>query len=422
MAASTAAAGPIGLSPISDEKGFLYATPAVPVVGAQNSYGLETGWQTPCSMDSNGGLTRNHSISSELGIMGMDDQTQHSHISGFTARSGDLYATNLPWTSPADLSASQFPEASLGMHMGVHSRSQSFDFSMPATPGAGVGWIDSPMVDMYGYGQNPMHTPASMDSSSNNYIPSPATTPSMRQSPPVGHESVPMMASHDSSGGVRHRHRSRSDCPCFSTCLNSLQALHNASSPTAPAFDVVLKLNSKAVEGCSAMLGCPRCMSRSGTHTAAMLLATVIGKITSFYKYASQTYFSHTSNGMDSAMYGMGTGGTGEVDCSSGYSSSSSPQSATAATTAAPTATMATGLGVSLGAYQLQGEDGRWLQLQILNRELHKLEDVYTRFRQVCGDLSEDVEMSKAMIGYLGQTLGSTLDLVNHRKGDLRYA
>lgn len=80
------------------------------------------------------------------------------------------------------------------------------------------------------------------------------------------------------------------------------------------------------------------------------------------------------------------------------------------------------GLGVSLGAYQLQGEDGRWLELEILNRELKKLEEVYTRFREVCGDLLfEDVAVSKAMIGYLGQTLGSTLDLVNHRKGDLQY-
>jgi hypothetical protein len=80
------------------------------------------------------------------------------------------------------------------------------------------------------------------------------------------------------------------------------------------------------------------------------------------------------------------------------------------------------GLGVSFGAYQLQGEDGRWLELEILNRELKKLEEVYARFREVCGDLLfEDVAVSKAMIGYLGQTLGAALDLVNHRKEDLQF-
>jgi hypothetical protein len=112
-----------------------------------------------------------------------------------------------------------------------------------------------------------------------------------------------------------------------------------------------------------------------------MLLATVIGKITSFYKNASQSYFEN--------------GG---------------PH-------AAPSAT---GLGVSLGAYQVNGEDGRWLELEILARELRKLQEVYARFREVCADLSDDPEVSKAMIGYLNHNLGSTLEVVSHRKGDMR--
>jgi len=78
-------------------------------------------------------------------------------------------------------------------------------------------------------------------------------------------------------------------------------------------------------------------------------------------------------------------------------------------------------IGVSLGAYTLMGEDGRWLELEILARELRKLEEVYAQFREVCADLSEDPEVSKAMIGYLGHTLGSTLEVVHHRKGDITY-
>jgi hypothetical protein len=116
-----------------------------------------------------------------------------------------------------------------------------------------------------------------------------------------------------------------------------------------------------------------------------MLLATVMGKITSFYQSASQTHFESGSMGLNPASLG------------------------------GP-------LGVSLGAYQLNGEDGRWLELEILARELRKLEELYARFREVCSDLSDDPEVSRAMIGYLGQNLGSTLEVVTHRKGGIVFA
>lgn len=116
-----------------------------------------------------------------------------------------------------------------------------------------------------------------------------------------------------------------------------------------------------------------------------MLLATVIGKITSFYKNAFQSYFDN------------------------GCMISASP-SATS------------GLRVSLGAYQVNGEGGRWLEREILARELLKLEEVYARFREVCAELSEDPEVSKAMIGYLGHSLGSTLEVVTNGKGYMGYA
>ena len=133
------------------------------------------------------------------------------------------------------------------------------------------------------------------------------------------------------------------------------------------------------------MLACPKCMGRSGTHTATMLLATVIGKITSFYKDASQEYFESGS-------------------------SASTP-------TASHHGSPGTGVGVSLGTYTLGGEDCRWVELEFLARELRKLEEVYAQFREVCADLSEDAEVSKAMIGYLGQNLGSTLEVVSTARG-----
>ena len=82
-----------------------------------------------------------------------------------------------------------------------------------------------------------------------------------------------------------------------------------------------------------------------------------------------------------------------------------------------------TGLGVTLGAYTVNSEDSRWLELEILARELRKLEEVYANFREVCSELSEDPEVSKAMIGYLGQSLGSTMQVVSHhRNGNMRFS
>ncbi|KAG7120205.1 T-complex protein 11-like protein 1 like [Verticillium longisporum] len=120
--------------------------------------------------------------------------------------------------------------------------------------------------------------------------------------------------------------------------------------------------------------------SKKGTHTTAMLLATIIGKITSFYQKATHSYFD---GGVEDGIAGQGN--------MHGLSSTGAS------------------LGISLGAYTLGGEDGRWLELEILARELHKLEEVYAQFRDVCGELTEDPEVSRAMIGYLGHNLGTTL-------------
>lgn len=136
------------------------------------------------------------------------------------------------------------------------------------------------------------------------------------------------------------------------------------------------------------MLSCSRCMNRSGSHTGTMLLATIIGKITSFYKNASYSYLE-----------------SGDIELSSAAASMNSNNN----------------LGVSLGGYQFNAEDGKWLEFEILSRELRKLEDLYTKFREVCTELSDDPDVTRAMVGYLGQNLGSTLEAINHKKGDAAF-
>lgn len=130
-----------------------------------------------------------------------------------------------------------------------------------------------------------------------------------------------------------------------------------------------------------------------------MLLATLIGTISTFYNNASQSYFDHGSPANHSIT----------------PTALSSPSTT-------PTVSPVSGLGVSLGVYTVNSEDSRWLELEILARELRKLEEVFSSFREVCSDLSEDPGLSQAMIGYLGQSLGSTMQVVSHRKGDMGYS
>ncbi|OTB15069.1 hypothetical protein K445DRAFT_122277 [Daldinia sp. EC12] len=342
-----------------EDKNITYST--THQTPSEHIFSFEPGWTTPpTSVDGN--ISRNPSISTGLSLLGVEDRTMGDQDP--MSAPPEMYSSAMPWTPPTDLSCATFSDipVTTGPMPGAQIRSQSFDLSM-STP---IAWTDPVTQDMISYGQ--VQTPTSMAS---NYFPSPTTTPTMRPA------------------GPRHRSPSSTmnggSCTCFTACLQSLQALHNASAPAVPPFDFILSLNRRAVEGCAAMLSCSKCMSRSGTHTAAMLLATVIGKITSFYKTASNSYFD--------------TGSMSMIPNNPGNN-----------------------LGVSLGVYQLNGEDGKWLELEILARELRKLEEVYARFREaVCTDYSDIPEVTKAMIGYLGQTLGSTLEVISHRKGDMPF-
>jgi hypothetical protein len=171
-----------------------------------------------------------------------------------------------------------------------------------------------------------------------------------------------------------------SSCNCFSSCLEALQALHNHSGSTTsvPPFDAVLTVNRKAVEGCALMLNCPKCLSRPGSNTTTMLLATMIVKIISCYRAASQNYFGFTP----------------------GPRSQSQP------------------LPLTFGTYRVAGEDGRWLEMEILMRELRKLEELFAKFQETArkSEMEENGGVHTAVTNYLRQSLHFTIEALNMQK------
>ncbi|KFY92950.1 hypothetical protein V500_03971 [Pseudogymnoascus sp. VKM F-4518 (FW-2643)] len=169
-----------------------------------------------------------------------------------------------------------------------------------------------------------------------------------------------------------------SSCNCFTTCVQSLQALHNHSSTTrlVSAFDMALTINRKAVEGCASMLACSECVSKSGSNTSTMLLATIMDKILSFYQVASQSDFSGTT-GADAQM--------------------------------------------SIGSYRVANEDGRWLRNEILWRELRKLEELFGRFHEVCGrnERDKDAGVYSTLLGHLSKSLKSAYEELRMRQNSV---
>lgn len=186
----------------------------------------EGGWITPpTSID--GSMSRTQSISSGLAFMGVDGSPP---APADPTLATEMYGPGIPWTPPSEM-PTQFTDASITNTIAndhIHRRSQSYD--MGSGP---MDWMDTKGPDLFGFNQVSTPTP--------NCFPSPTVTPHHRQTPSRS-KSTPS----NSAGG---------SCTCFTVCLQSLQALHNASSPAAPPFDLVLSLNRKAVEGCAAMLG-----------------------------------------------------------------------------------------------------------------------------------------------------------------------
>jgi hypothetical protein len=169
-------------------------------------------------------------------------------------------------------------------------------------------------------------------------------------------------------------------CNCFNTCLQALQALHNNASSTnsVPSFDIVLAVNRKAVDGCAMMLNCPICLSQSSSSVTTMLLGTIIGMILTIYQDASKNYFGLTP--------GVGS--------------------------------QAQSLPLTFGTYKIASEDGRWLEMEIIMRELKKLKVLFAKFQEPVrtGEWTEDTRMHSAVTNYLWQSLHLTTEVLNMQK------
>ncbi|KAJ8129676.1 hypothetical protein O1611_g3955 [Lasiodiplodia mahajangana] len=161
-------------------------------------------------------------------------------------------------------------------------------------------------------------------------------------------------------------HQNNASCMCFSTSLQSLLDLQTLSLQNPPSFDTVLSTNQKAVEACSTMLDCSVCLNQPGKDTVAMIIATIMNKVALLSKGAH-------------------------------YSGSGS---------------------FSLGLYQYQfhRDEGDWLVTEMMIRELQKLEEVFTRFREICADIHSVPEFPNDLLNYIGRNIRSTLDAAIQRK------
>lgn len=177
---------------------------------------------------------------------------------------------------------------------------------------------------------------------------------------------------------------SSSDCDCFAACLHALQSLHNhswMSSSTqqgGPPFDIVLSINREAIAGCSALLGCTKCVSKIGSSITTMLLATIIGKVMSLYRATCMFRFGSSTGVQASAQ-------------------------------------------LAFGAYTVTGEDRQLLEIEILLLELRKVETILTlyqgRFHNAQAELDES-SVYTALTSYLDKNLRYIVDFLQVRKGE----
>lgn len=186
-------------------------------------------------------------------------------------------------------------------------------------------------------------------SMASNWFPSPATTP-----------------------GIPHPHQPpvTMECSCFNFCVQSFQDLHNVSGQWALSLDAVLSLNRNAVESCKALLSCPMCTRRPGASTTVMFVATILSKVAGFLRTAVQMHLDGTTGGApDNPSLHRDTPATAR-------------------------------------------QEAGWLEPETLAREMDRLREVCSRFRDVCADLPDDAEVNRAMVEHVGRSLGAAMDTV----------
>ena len=207
--------------------------------------------------------------------------------------------------------------------------------------------------------------------------PNATSHPPSRPSLPAQLDSLPHLKSNIHEGGRT--------CDCFAACLQALLSLHNHSwlSSSAhqggPPFDIVLSINREAIEGCSTMLSCSKCVSKIGSGISTMLLATIFGKVMSLYRAACFFRFG--------AAPGM---------------------QATAQ--------------LAFGAYTVTGEDRQILEIQILLLELRKVEAILKIFQdkfQNSQAENDETNVYHALTSYLEKNLRYIVEFLQARKGNM---
>lgn len=183
----------------------------------------------------------------------------------------------------------------------------------------------------------------------------------------------------------------RDTCSCFTSNLKSLETLRRFSDPysaqnTTP-FDVALFISKQAITHCTAMLSCTYCTrttSGDSNSTPMLIFAGLMNDILNSYSAACTAHFDLET-----------------TDSSPNSHSSTSSQ-------------------LTLGTYLVDGEDGRHLKLEILMIELRKVERLWMQFKDVCAQVHVGdgrKSLLEALVSYLGQTLGDTVDRLEARRG-----
>lgn len=76
---------------------------------------------------------------------------------------------------------------------------------------------------------------------------------------------------------------------------------------------------------------------------------------------------------------------------------------------------------ISVGIYHFANEDGRWLRSEILWRELRKLEELFGRFREVCGrnEGDKNANIYSILLGHLSQRLNFAYEVLKMRQNSV---
>ena len=199
----------------------------------------------------------------------------------------------------------------------------------------------------------------------------------------ASHTTMSPLPISSSERGLYQQQKGQS-CDCFAACLQMLKTLHNqsylllkAQPEEGPSFDVILNSNKEAIESCTAIVGCTKCVSACGNSVVTTMVATIIGKAISVYQAA----------------------------CSLMFSSSTGMQSTTP---------------LAFGAYKVTGENRQLLEIEILLLDLKKVASVLMAYSdKFCNNSSakdDEVSMFATLKSYLEKDLRMVVQYLNTQK------